>query len=47
MLEKKAMGNKYNPINSFFETYDYGTWFEIEKSNEIKKNLLIYLTFHH
>ena len=47
MLGKKDMGNKCNPINLFFEIFDYATWFEIEKSHKTKMNVLIHLTLHY
>ena len=28
MLKKKDLGNNYNPINLFLETYNYDSWFE-------------------
>ena len=28
---KKELGNKYNPINLFLETYNYDVWFENEE----------------
>ena len=41
---KKEFGNKYNPANSFLETYNYDIWFENEEPSDttrkaIKKNL--------
>ena len=29
------LGNKYNPINLFFESYNYDFWFENEESTVI------------
>ena len=27
-VQKRKLGNKYNPINSVFEAYNYEDWFE-------------------
>ena len=27
---KKELGNKYNPVSLFLETYNYDNWFENE-----------------
>ena len=31
---KKQLGNKYNPINIFIETFCYGAWFQNEESTD-------------
>ena len=31
MLKKEEMGNKYDPVNLFLETYNYDLWFENEE----------------
>ena len=31
------MDNKYNPVNSFLETYNYVVWFENEKPSDSTK----------
>ena len=30
--QKRKLGNKYDPINLFFETHNYDVWFENEES---------------
>ena len=36
--QKRKLGNKYDPINLFLETYNYDAWFENEVSvNTTKK----------
>ena len=37
-VQKRELGNKYDPINSFFETHNYDVWFENKESTH-KKNL--------
>ena len=38
---KKQLGNKYDPINLFLETYNYDVWFENEKStNKLQENVI-------
>ena len=32
--QKRNLGNKYDPINLFLDTYDYNVWFENEKSTD-------------
>ena len=34
---KKMLGNKYDPINFFLETYNYNVWFENEESADTTK----------
>ena len=37
-VQKIKLGNKYDPINLFLETYNYDVWFENEVSvNTTKK----------
>ena len=51
--QKRNLGNKYDPINLFLETYNHDVWFENEvltiriQERVIKKNMLIDLTCHH
>ena len=32
--QKRKLGNKYDPINLFLETYNYDAWFENERSTD-------------
>ena len=34
---KKKLGNKYDPINLFFEPHNYNIWFENEKLDDTTK----------
>ena len=31
--KKRKLGNKYDPINLFLETYNYDDWFENKKND--------------
>ena len=31
-VQKRKLGNKYDPINLILETYNYDVWFENEES---------------
>ena len=33
--QKRKLGNKYDPINLFLETYNYDNWFENEESVDL------------
>ena len=35
--KKGKLGNKYDPINLFLETYNYNVWFENEESSDATK----------
>ena len=34
IIRKRRLGNKYDPINLFLETYDYDAWFENKESTD-------------
>ena len=37
--QKRELGNKYDLINSFFETYNYDVWFENKESTHQKESV--------
>ena len=37
IIRKRRLGNKYDPISLFLETYDYDAWFENKESTDIRK----------